>query len=224
MSGPSSSSTAICAVIAVLPAVAMTQEREQNLPQEVQADATQHLPSETHSVESSEELDEVFVSARQRLGSREDIVLWLRRLAGRFRNEGTLDRSGWKVPVHGVTDCIGIGSGPGMNCVITLEAPGTLTNLTPGSFLLGVDLESVALRYMSVDSTGAAVGATGELRGDTARFQTPCEASFARKCHSVTRITAERRSENLRLSVDIVMDGRVTARYDVTQVRVKEKD
>jgi hypothetical protein len=227
---PQSQSTVRIAVFfaaaALLAVAAITQAAEMADGPRVNPAADDRLPTtspptDSSVVEPDEELDEVLVTGQQRARNRDYIVLWLLRLEGRFRNEGTLQWGGKTRPVEGDTDCISVGTGPGMNCVITLLAPGIETNLRPGSYILGVDLETSKVRYASVDSTGAAVGTTGELRGDTATFRTPCEASSARSCVSTTRITATGRSENVRLRVDLEMDGRVTTRYDVTQVRVK---
>jgi hypothetical protein len=170
---------------------------------------------------TGEELDETLVAGSQRLGNRDDIAIWLQRLGGRFRIEGTLDRGGGRLPVAGMTDCVSVGQGPGMNCMIRLNAPNIDTNLNPGAFIPGIDLETPTVRYTSVDDTGVGVGATGSLWGDTAVFHTPCKSSSARICTSTTRITAEPDSDSVRLRIEINMDGRVTASYDVKEVRIK---
>lgn len=173
-----------------------------------------------------DELDEVLVLGQKPPKperNRDDIAVWLRRLAGRFNNQGTLARgeSGdSKLPVMGATDCVRIGEGPGLHCVIMLEAPNVETHLKPGAFMLGVDLETPTIRYTSIDDTGASVGATGDLRGDTATFTTPCKSSLARACITTTCFTAQRGSGTVRLQVETVMDGRVISRYDVSQMRV----
>jgi hypothetical protein len=85
-----------------------------------------------------------------------------------------------------------------------------------------MDLETPTIRYTSVDDTGVAVGTTGELRGDTAVFRTPCVSSSARVCISTTRITAVRGAASIRFQVEIQMDGRVTSRYDIEQLRMQQ--
>jgi hypothetical protein len=171
--------------------------------------------------QSEEELEEVTVTGYESLGNREDIIIWLRRLAGRFRNEGTVEIGSTTYPVQGMMACNGVGTGPGMNCALKLEAPGNETGMHAGVFIVAVDLETPRVRYTWVDDTGVAVGTTGELRGDTAIFRTPCKASIVGTCTSTTRISAARRSDIVRLRVEIKMDGKVTALYDVNQVRMK---
>jgi hypothetical protein len=174
---------------------------------------------------AEDELDEVLVLGQRPERNRDDIAVWLRRLAGRFSNSGTIafgESGDTRVPVAGATDCARIGEGAGIHCVIQLEAPNVVTNLKPGAFMLGIDLETPVLRYTSIDDTGTAVGTTGELRGDTALFRTPCASTVAKNCVATTRITAKRGADSIRLQVEIRMDGRVTSRYDVAEVRVKQ--
>lgn len=198
----------------------LTMERVQAPPAgESPTVVTQSRPIDLHS--PGEELDKVLAAERQQLGNRDDIAIWLLRLAGRFRAEGTLEMGGDRRPVAGTVDCASIGRGPGLNCVIRLRAPNIDTHLNPGAFILGIDLETPTVRYTSVDDTGVGVGATGSLWGDTAVFQTPCKSSSARICTSTTRISAHPDSDSVHLRIEINMDGRVTASYDVTEVRIR---
>lgn len=168
-----------------------------------------------------ENLDEIQVSALGPARNRDFIILWLRQLPGRFVNEGTLLQQGNTIAVSGRSECVGIGAGPGVRCVIMLAAPGIDTHLNPGAYMLGLDLERPMAQYMSIDDTGVAAVAAGELRGDTFRFQTPCRAGSARTCTSTTRISTRPGSDTIRLRVDIRVDGRLTTQYDITQTRVK---
>jgi hypothetical protein len=173
------------------------------------------------TIRPEEDLDEVTVTGDQPLGNRDDIINWLLRLAGGFRSEGTVEIGSAIYPVQGMMACISVGTGPGMNCALRLDVPGIEASMHPGVFIVAVDLETPRVRYASVDDTGVAVGTTGELRGATATFRTPCKASLASTCASTTRITAVRRSDIVRLRVETRIDGIVTARYDIKQVRVK---
>jgi hypothetical protein len=56
-------------------------------------------------------------SARSRKLAESEI--WLRRLAGTFRIEGTYTNYGGASPVRGTAKCDGVGEGPGVSCVIT---------------------------------------------------------------------------------------------------------
>jgi hypothetical protein len=55
-----------------------------------------------------------------------------------------------------------------------------------------------------------------------AKDQRPDQGPGRLTCVATTRITARRGADSVRLQVEIRMDGRVTSRYDVEQVRVKQ--
>jgi hypothetical protein len=186
----------------------------------------QRMPQSTPAPSTAPEdyeLDEVLVVGRRPTRNRDSIAIWLRRLVGRFGNTGTVQigAGGTPLPVKGATHCVAVGAGPGTSCMIMLEAPNIQTHLQPGAFILGLDLETPTIRFTSLDDTGVAVGTTGELRDDTAVFRTPCAASHARTCESTTRITARSNTGSVRLRVEIRTDDRVSARYDIEQVRLK---
>jgi hypothetical protein len=50
-----------------------------------------------------------------------EMQVWLRRLSGKYRNEGKYWNSGGSSPIHGTADCFGIGSGAGVSCVISTK-------------------------------------------------------------------------------------------------------
>ncbi len=50
-----------------------------------------------------------------------EMDIWLRRITGKYRIEGKYWNSGGSSPVRGTADCFGIGSGPGVSCVISTE-------------------------------------------------------------------------------------------------------
>jgi hypothetical protein len=167
-----------------------------------------------------EALDEVVVTGLGPAGNRDQIVLWLRQLPGRYNIEGTLSQVR-DIPVKGASECVAVGAGPGVRCVIVLDAPLIDTHLKPGAYMLGIHVEQPLMHYMTVDDTGAAAVDTAELHGDTAMFRTACRAGSARRCMATTRITARPGLDKIRLRVEVRMDGRVTMSYDVTQTRVK---
>lgn len=155
--------------------------------------------------------------------NRRAIADWLRRLPGTYRNEGTLTHgpqgSGQKKPATGASLCTLIGKGPGVQCIMTLSVPGEDTHLNPGIMLFGLDIERPLIRYMTVDDTGISTGTTGELRGDTVRFRTPCIATGARDCFSTTWILAAAAANRIIYRMEIEVDGRVLASFDITQSR-----
>jgi hypothetical protein len=170
-----------------------------------------------------EVLDEVLVAGdMERALGRRAITAWLRRLPGKYVSEGKIHySSGLTILASGTLDCVGFGSGPGVRCEMRLAAPGGNTNMEPGMFLLGMDIESALVRFMTVDDLGYAAGDTGELRGDTATFRSPCAATVAAKCLSTTWILVERPSDKVYYRVDISLDGQVTARIEVTHTNAE---
>lgn len=131
-----------------------------------------------------------------------EMHVWLRRLAGRFRYEGTLDREPGSVPdpslpantaqVEGLGDCVTIGAGPGVHCVINLDWPPPyprtlegvspeafvdpvfVANLDPAMILFGIDAGASQLAYLQVNQKGLAEPGTGVVVGNIARFEAPC--------------------------------------------------
>lgn len=111
--------------------------------------------------------------------------VWLRRLAGRFRYEGSLTRPEADdfISVKGLGDCVNVGVGPGVQCIFSLEWPPPLgfsmepvavANLNPAMVLYGVDPGIPGMRYLQVNQKGLAEGGAGSIRGDTATFQAAC--------------------------------------------------
>jgi len=151
--------------------------------------------------------------------------VWLQRLAGRYEFDGVIevvfypDRQCAPLPpdpaqsenppppvepfcrsVSGMGDCIAIGTGPGIQCILDVkwpdlyevrypepdsldartgvfEVPGGVANLSPSMALYGMDPASGGLRYLLVDSKGIAKGTTGGQIGNRATFTTPCANS-----------------------------------------------
>ncbi len=85
--------------------------------------------------------------------------LWLRRLAGKFRIDGTYENSGGTSKVGGIAECVSIGTGAGVHCVISAKwiAPEE-SHKNPGSddvlykamkrlvIVYGIDPDALAIR------------------------------------------------------------------------------
>lgn len=107
-------------------------------------------------------LDEhgVQLDAAARAKKLAELEIWLRRLAGKFRIDGTATNPGGSNPAHGSAECFGIGGGPGVSCVVaaTWKAPRqSLGNnpdrnmalygaLQPLVMLLGIDPDAMEIR------------------------------------------------------------------------------
>lgn len=155
---------------------------------------------------------------------------WLVRLAGRYRIEGLVEvvhnapeydrfRCGGPPPpppgepepptvaplcesIKGRADCIRIGAGPGVQCIIQAEwrdmyelingiegigdgvnppprlgmfrVPGGEPYLGPAMLLIGLDPGKSGVNYLLVDNKGLPEGGAGSIAGNRATFRTPC--------------------------------------------------
>lgn len=120
-----------------------------------------------------------------------EMDIWLRRLVGRFQWDGVLDlnpRNGTPdgsdlLGVKGISDCIAIGAGPGVQCVLDVRwlekytfegVPEAVPSLTPAMNMFGIDSARQRMLYLQVDNRGRANGGAGTLVGSTADFRAPC--------------------------------------------------
>lgn len=120
---------------------------------------------------------------------------WLRRLVGRFRYDGMIQdgpcvdaetgtpRDSCR-SVQGNSDCIGIGDGPGVQCVLKVTWPEIIrpgemevyqpAYLDPAMDLYGIDPGKSAVNYLVVNHKGLPEGGLGYIRGDTLKIKTNC--------------------------------------------------
>jgi hypothetical protein len=138
-----------------------------------------------------------------RLEKAADIDAWLRKLEGKFRIEGTFYREGDEVNVaraSGLEDCVTIGPGAGMHCVINVvwdedygaDGQGGQTgvsSLAPAMIQYGYDPVTSRVRYLQVDNQSLAEPNESLLRGNTIATRTHCANTPASQvCERVTRI------------------------------------
>jgi hypothetical protein len=150
------------------------------------------------------------------------IAAWLRRLVGRYRFEGMVQvdyvdpgadpeygcvdpATGSPRPfcksVHGIGDCVSVGKGPGVQCVLNVAwediyevlypqgdlqpgeppppvgaftLPGGVSYLDPAMALFGIDPGKSGINYLLVDNKGLPEGGMGFLAGDRATFKAAC--------------------------------------------------
>jgi hypothetical protein len=156
--------------------------------------------------------------------------VWLRRMVGRFQFEGLVEvvyyppedghRCGplppdpndaqsdkppklpqpWCSGIKGMGDCVSIGKGPGVQCVLNVSwedfyevvtpedlepgepappvgvfnLPGGVSYLDPAMALFGIDPGKPAINFLLVDSKGLPEGTLGLIKGNRATFKTPC--------------------------------------------------
>jgi hypothetical protein len=156
--------------------------------------------------------------------------VWLRRMVGRFQFEGLVEvvyyppedghRCGalppdpneaqsdkppklpqpWCSSIKGLGDCVGIGKGPGVQCVLNVgwqdiyevvtpedidpdqpvspsgvfSLPGGVSYMDPAMALYGIDPGKSAINFLLVDSKGLPEGTLSQIKGNRATFKTPC--------------------------------------------------
>lgn len=141
--------------------------------------------------------DPEVLAARQaeaRVQQRAALEVWLRRLVGTYGYEGIFD-PGFR-PARGDGDCAGVGTGPGVQCVVyvtwpELDGSGILP-LAPAMFLYGIDPAVPRIRYLRVSARSLAEEVHGTLSGNMATFRTGCVAAAAMPpCRRIIRIEAK---------------------------------
>lgn len=120
-----------------------------------------------------------------------DMGDWLRLLVGRFKWDGVLDTQPQDstelntdlLSVQGMSDCVSVGAGPGVQCVIDVRWPENYSfegnpvavpNLTPAMSMFGIDAARQRLVYLQVDNKGLSIGGPGTLSGNGATMRAPC--------------------------------------------------
>lgn len=117
----------------------------------------------------------------------EAIAEWLRRLVGRFKWDGVIGAGPNKRPIKGSSDCIGIGDGSGVQCILNVtwvdeyslnpeanEDNILISYLDPAMELFGLDPLNSAISHLVVNNKGLPEGGLGFIKGNTATFKTPC--------------------------------------------------
>lgn len=117
---------------------------------------------------------------------------------------------------EGKGDCIAIGKGPGVQCMIHVvwneewgtygsAVEGGVSFLGPASILYGLEPNTASIRYLLLNTNGIAEAESGVLNGDTLRwtFDTHCESSTMDRCRETTRVRAPPGSDRTQMSIDI---------------------
>jgi hypothetical protein len=115
-----------------------------------------------------------------------DMDVWLRRLVGSYKLDGSAGSFGCPSACSGVkgkVDCIAIGTGPGVQCILNATwqeywtmtgQPQLLDYLDPSMMLLGLDPGRSAINMLLVNDKGLPEGGPGRIKGNTATFYSPC--------------------------------------------------
>jgi hypothetical protein len=113
--------------------------------------------------------------------------VWLRRLVGRFELDGMVQmgptcnaESDNCSAIKGRMDCIAIGNGPGVQCIINAtwliySASNDLDSyLDPAMSMFGIDPRREEINLLLVNDQSLASGGFGVVKGHTASFKTVC--------------------------------------------------
>jgi len=165
-----------------------------------------------------------------------DMAAWLPRIVGRFRYEGMVDFNTEPADpggaasdpppdplkmksARGLGDCIRIGTGPGVQCVLNVTWPeewdphgqpveGGDQFLKPALVLYGLDPNAAVLRYLQLDAGGLVQDGPAPLQGDTVSwtYTTTCVQSgngVQPSCRRTTRIYAPAGGKTVQTSIEI---------------------
>jgi hypothetical protein len=186
-----------------------------------------------------------------------EMDVWLRRMVGRYTFDGLvhviaqgdcapLPPQGSAPPppftpacqgVKGKGDCIGIGTGPGVQCVLnvmwqdmydvnfeggTVSAlPGAISYLDPAMALFGLDPGRASINYLLVDNKGLPEGGPGSSTGNRATFRTTC-VNQAVGCHRTIRIEAKQDSKLVYMWIDVeIEDGGARERVSTIMLSMR---
>ncbi len=171
----------------------------------------------------------------RRLQTAADMATWLPRLVGRFRIQGTIGAGSPRpIPITGAADCIAVGRGSGVHCVLNAVwgAKGD-SLLGPASILFGMDPAAGMVRYLQLNTDGVvtSLAGTGEgpalLKNDTLSWW--CETNH--KPHPCMDRTGREMTMRMRAPSDgkfiqmtLYSGGRIGINLDMDRVPGNEQD
>jgi hypothetical protein len=172
------------------------------------------------------------VDAAARAKKLAELEMWLQRLVGHFRIEGTtklfygtstICPEGGFCYMHrnstGAGDCVRVAAGHGIHCVIKTAWPRFIPRPPefapsevnwPGPFLdnavvlFGIDPENMGIRFLLVDAKSIAYEAFGPLTGDSVTFRSGCGKDPASKrCKRIFSIRATSDGTRLEMGLEV---------------------
>jgi hypothetical protein len=127
--------------------------------------------------------------------------VWLRRLVGNFKLDGMISAgdcsTGMCAGINGKIDCVAIGDGPGVQCIMNApwEIYSRLMNLSsfldPAMSLFGLDPGRKAINLLLINDKGLPTGGFGVVKGHFASFRTMCRGANDDGCEVGIRIEAK---------------------------------
>jgi hypothetical protein len=179
---------------------------------------------------------------------------WLRRLMGRFRYDGMvqmgdcapLPPAGGGPPpppsdlcqgITGKSDCVTIGTGPGLQCVLNVTWRDIyqfdfengaareimVSYLDPAMELYGLEPGTLTMSRLLVNNKGLAENGRGSIKGYTAKFKSPCVntvvSEHAEECYRIVRIEAKPDARLLYMWLGIQIEPNPENTYAVMTLR-----
>jgi hypothetical protein len=170
--------------------------------------------------------------------------VWLKRLVGRYEVDGAIapvdtgevesdeNQEGGEecsdgeicatpslprlTSIAGKIDCVAIGTGPGVQCVINIVwseewvggKPVPVAYLDPSMMLFGLGPQHGEINMLLVDDHGLAEGGAGRIGGNTAVFMVPCTNARVENmpeatCERITRFEARPDARLVHAWIDI---------------------
>lgn len=164
----------------------------------------------------------------RRLQTAAEMAAWLPRLVGRFSIQGIIGGGTRPMPIKGAADCIAVGKGPGVQCVLnaTWGAKGD-SFLGPAVILYGMDPAAGMIRYLQLNADGLvrSLAGTGDgpavLSGDTLSWWcvtdgVPHPCTNLRGNVFTMRLRAPPDSKFVQMTFDF--DGRIIFNLDMDRV------
>jgi hypothetical protein len=163
-------------------------------------------------------------AAAEPIGDMRVADAWIRRLAGAFRIEGSVDLPGAsdaprRVSTLGKADCRRAG---GVECFLDMtweQAPDGQPAVHSSTLMYAVDLGINGVRFMQVDDDGVAESGSGLVSGDTLVATSSC-ARVAGKCVSKLSVTVGPDQQPVQMELSMQVNGKHVGGYQLTLRRV----
>lgn len=148
-----------------------------------------------------------------------DVEAWLRRRVGRFRIEGSWSQlTNPNEPIAGISgmaDCVGVGAGPGIECIVVVDGEARLLTY-------GFDPGDLRIHYMEVNSRGIVEGGSGVLKGNSLVHRTKIANTEVRPyMERITRTWISPEGE-ISQQIDIELDFRTIMQLHLYYRRIAQ--
>lgn len=158
----------------------------------------------------------------RRVRKLEDVDDWLRKLVGRYRIDALVESLLFPGPAagySGMADCIGVGNGAGVQCLVAIHGADILHLL-----MFGRNPDDLKVHVLEVDEKGIGEARSGPLRGSTmqSRAKVPNTPAARPVIEVVKRIYISPDGEDIRFTTEREIDYTPTDRRTMHFQRVVE--